>query len=304
MIQNPPPWPGGARCAVAFTFDVDADSVVHATHAEGALDLPQAIAHMRYDPRVALPRLAGLFGGYGIPVTWFVPGWVAETYAESLAVVLAGPNEVAHHGHFHESPSRQSRVEERRTLARGTRAIERLTGRRPVGYRAPYYGLSRHSFDLLIEAGFTYDSSLFADDVPILLEGRKGSLVELPVPASVDDYNQYVSGRAFDYLMKISAPRRALEVFQAEFDALWELGGLWVSVWHPAVSGRPAQALAIRDLILHMRRKGEVWFATLSEVTEWTRRLHGEGRWTPRVERVPFYERPVVRRRPAQRRRR
>ena len=26
MIANPPPWPNGARCAVAVTWDLDADS--------------------------------------------------------------------------------------------------------------------------------------------------------------------------------------------------------------------------------------------------------------------------------------
>jgi peptidoglycan/xylan/chitin deacetylase (PgdA/CDA1 family) len=296
MIKNPPPWPAGARCAVTFSFDLDADSVVHASHAERALDLPHALAHMRYDPLVAVPRLVDLFAGYGIPITCFVPGWVAETYPDAVGYVLTRENEIAHHGHFHQSPGLQTRAEERRALEQGTRALERLTGRRPVGYRAPYYGLSRHSFDLLIEAGFAYDSSLFADDVPILLDNGRGTLVELPVPASVDDYNQYVSSRAFDYFMKISAPRQALEVFRAEFDALWEWGGLWVSVWHPAVSGRPAPFQAVRELVEHMRRKGSVWFARMTDVSAWVRQLRSEGRWAPRVEKVPLYRRPVVRR--------
>ena len=295
MIKNPPPWPDGARCAVVFSFDVDADSVVHATHADRAIDMPHALAHMRYDPLIAVPRLLDLFGDAGVPVTWFVPGWVIQAYPDQVAALPGPGGEVAHHGHFHQWPSKQTRAAERQTLERGSHAIERLTGRRPVGYRAPYYGLSRHTFDLLAEAGFAYDSSLFADDVPIVLETRHGPLLELPVPASVDDYNQYVSGRAFDYLMKISAPQRALEVFQAEFDALWEFGGLWVSVWHPAVSGRPAQALAIRDLVRHMQQKGGVWFTTGAEVAAWIEQLRAAGGWAPRVERVPFYRTPVVR---------
>ena len=85
MIKNPPPWPDGARCAVVFSFDVDADSVVHATHAERAVDMPHALAHMRYDPLVAVPRLLDLFGGYQVPVTWFVPGWVIEAYPDQVA---------------------------------------------------------------------------------------------------------------------------------------------------------------------------------------------------------------------------
>ena len=34
MIANPPPWPNGARCAVAVTFDMDADSLIHLDHPE------------------------------------------------------------------------------------------------------------------------------------------------------------------------------------------------------------------------------------------------------------------------------
>lgn len=293
MIDNPPPWPNGARCAVAFSFDIDADSVVHAAHRARAPDLPQALAHMRYDPFVGTPRLARLFGERGVPITAFAPGWVVETYPQAIEAILRHGGEIGHHGHFHERPADQGEQAERETLARGSAVIERFCGQRPRGYRAPYYALSRATFDLLIEAGFTYDSSLFADDVPILLDNGRGTLVELPVPASVDDYNQYVSSRAFDYLMKVSAPSQALAVFREEFDALWQFGGLWVSVWHPAVSGRPAQALAIAELIDHMQATGDVWFATLSEIADHVRALMGTGAWRPRVEKVPFYRAPV-----------
>jgi len=298
MIRNPPPWPNGARCAVAFSFDVDADSVVHATHRAGAIDMPHALAHMRYDPFVATPRLADLFAAHDVPLTCFVPGWVMETYPAAIEAILRHGNEIGHHGHFHEWPNQQSVEAERETLQRGIEIIERTTGCRPRGYRAPYYGLSPKTFDLLIEAGLAYDSSLFADDVPIVLDNGKGRLLELSAPASVDDYNQYVSSRAFDYLMKISSPRQALEVYQAEFDALWEFGGLWVSVWHPAVSGRPAQALAIRDLVRHMQAKGDVWFATLSEIADHIGGLIETGAWQPRTEHLPFYAAPVLGARP------
>lgn len=295
MIRKPPPWPNGARCAVGFSFDVDADSVVHASKRAQVLDEIHAVAQMRYDPHVGLPRLVDLFAGYGIPITCFVPGWVIESYREPVEYILTGPNEIAHHGHFHEWPSQQDIDAERRTLAAGVDRITELTGKPPRGYRAPYYGLSRRSFDLLIEAGFLYDSSLFADDVPIILDGRAGRLVELPPPASVDDYNQYVSSRAFDHLMTISPPSRAIEVYRAEFDALWELGGLFIPVWHPAVSGRPAQAAAIRTLVEHMMAKGGVWFATLEDIARHVTSLADSGGWSPRVERVPFYDQPVLR---------
>jgi peptidoglycan/xylan/chitin deacetylase (PgdA/CDA1 family) len=290
MIEHPPPWPNDARCAVAFSFDVDADSIVHVNFA-GRLDRElHALAYMRYDPLVAVPRLVRLFADYAIPVSYFVPGWVIEHYPAAIDCILSRDNEIAHHGYLHEWPNKQTPDEQRGALERGIGLIERATGARPRGYRSPYYGLSQHTVDLLIEAGFDYESSLFADDVPILLDNGRGDLVELPVPAAVDDYNQYVSSRAFDHLMTISSPRQALEVFQAEFDAMWEFGGLWVGVWHPAVSGRLSRALAIRSLIEHMLAKGRVWFATHAQVAAHVRKLVAEGRWQPRVDRLPYYE--------------
>ena len=75
---------------------------------------------------------------------------------------------------------------------------------------------------------------------------------------------------------------------------MWELGGMWISVWHPAVSGRPAPALALRELIEYMQRKGDVWFATLEDIATHARSLVAQGRWTPRIEHVPFYDQPVL----------
>ena len=174
MIKNPPPWPNGARCAVAFSFDVDADSVVHINHPERVNEELHALTYMRYDPLVAVPRLVDLFNDAGVPVSYFVPGWVIERYPAAVECIAAADNEVAHHGYLHESPNQQTEAEERRALTQGIEIIEQATGRRPVGYRAPYYGISQRTLDLLIEAQFEYDSSLFADDVPADLRQSQG----------------------------------------------------------------------------------------------------------------------------------
>jgi peptidoglycan/xylan/chitin deacetylase (PgdA/CDA1 family) len=293
MIENPPPWPDGKRCAVAFSFDMDADSVVQ-VNSPGQLDQQlHALAQMRYDPLVAVPRLTKLFAAYNIPVSFFVPGWVIERYPGAVAGIVEHGNEIAHHGYLHEWPTKQTPGEQRDTLERGSELIESISGQRPSGYRAPYYGINQQTIDLLIEFGFEYESSLFADDVPLVLRTKEGSLIEIPIPDSVDDYNQYVSSRAFDYLMTISPPRQALEVFQAEFDAMWEFGGLWVGVWHPAVSGRLSRALAIRQLIEHMCDKGDVWFATHEQIARHTRQLIDSGQWQPRVDDLPLYDDPL-----------
>ena len=61
MILNPPPWPDGARCAVAFTFDMDADSILHLNHHDTADTRIATMSALRYGPEVAVPRIVNLY---------------------------------------------------------------------------------------------------------------------------------------------------------------------------------------------------------------------------------------------------
>jgi peptidoglycan-N-acetylglucosamine deacetylase len=54
-----------------------------------------------------------------------------------------------------------------------------------------------------------------------------------------------------------------------------------------------SRADAIAGLIEHMQEKGGVWFATLEQIADHTRKVIASGRWAPRVEQLPFYERPL-----------
>ena len=57
-------------------------------------------------------------------------------------------------------------------------------------------------------------------------------------------------------MMPVKSTTQAHGVFREEFDAAWEYGGLWVSVWHPFLSGRLARAHAVKTLIEYMHDKG------------------------------------------------
>jgi len=53
MIQNPPPWPNSARCAVAITWDLDADSGLDYYNPDRADTLVASQTLTRYGPRIA-----------------------------------------------------------------------------------------------------------------------------------------------------------------------------------------------------------------------------------------------------------
>lgn len=294
LISNPPPWPNGARCAVCFAFDFDAESLLHLYYPQDSRRRISLSSSLRYGARVAVPRIVAIWKHYGIRQTMFVPGWCVETYPEAVDALLADGHELGHHGWLHERPNQLSPDDERRVLERGIAAIEKAAGRPPAGYRSPSGAFSEYTLDLLIEHGFRYDASLGGDDVPYLIQGKKGSLVELPSDHSLDDWPQYVNMKEFNMGMTIQSPARAMDVFRADFDAAWNHGGLWAAIWHPFVSGRLARAEAMVGLIEHMKSKGGVWFATLAEIGAYVDDLIARRVWEPQTERLPFWPDPVA----------
>jgi peptidoglycan-N-acetylglucosamine deacetylase len=293
MIKNPIPWPHGARCAVAFTFDMDADSILHLAHHTSADTRVAALSMLRYGPEVAVPRLVDLYAQFGMRQTFFLPAWCMEQYPAAVETILKGGHEIAHHGYLHEHPNALDAEQESYWFQRACEVIVRMTGQSPRGFRAPSYRFSRNTLDLLIQGGLTYDASLMGDDVPYLLENDRGRVVELPTHYAMDDWPHFMASRDLGYMMPPKSPQQAMEVYQAEFDAVRQYGGLWIAVWHPFLSGRLARCAALAKLIEYMHTEGQVWFAPLEEITAHVNRVVADGSWTLRIDRLPYYEGPI-----------
>jgi peptidoglycan/xylan/chitin deacetylase (PgdA/CDA1 family) len=293
MIANPIKWPNGAKVAVALTFDMDSDSTLLLDHPDRAHRLVSPTSWLRYD-EIAIPRILEMYRRHEIRQTFYVPSWCIERYPHLVESILDGGHELAHHGYLHENPNALSNEDQAYWLERGIEAFERFTGSRPRGYRAPMYNFSELTAKLLGENGFLYDSSLMGDDVPYLVEGGAGKLVELPTHWALDDWPHYTHMPDFGYTMPISSPKRAMEVFLSEFDAAWEFGGMWISVWHPFVSGRLARCWEVDKMITYMRNKGGVWFATLEEIATHVLESVDQGSYVPREVRLPYYDGAAV----------
>jgi peptidoglycan-N-acetylglucosamine deacetylase len=292
MLDFGVPWPGGARCAACISWDVDADSLVLHRHPDRGHELYAALSWLRYD-EVAVPRIVEVLDRYGIKQTFFVCAWCIDRYPAMCEPILASGHEIAHHGYLHEAPNEQAPERELRELQRGIEIIERFTGARPTGWRAPYAALSSRSAGFLVEQGFLYDSSLMSDSKPFVVRAGDGELIELPIDSTMSDWPHYAHVPDLGYLMSPKAPDAAMDVFRAEFDAAYELGGLWITVWHPHVSGRPARLLAWAKLLEYMLEKGCVWFATLDEIARHVRSCCEAGTYEPRVVSLPYYEAPA-----------
>lgn len=297
MIANPVPWPNGAKCACCLTFDMDADSLIHIEYPHDGNRRVSAISMLRYGPTVAVPRIVETYKRLGIRQTFFVPAWCIEQYPQAVEAILSGGNEIAHHSYIHENPLDQTRDDEAHWLDVGIEIIQRATGQKPRGWRAPLYNVSDASVDLLLERGFVYDASMMGDDVPYVLKSRSTgqSMIEMPSYWGLDDWPQWVQSMDLDYMMPIRSPRSGFEIYAQEFDAAYRYGGLWIPVIHPFCTGRLARWHVFTEFLEGVLARGDVWFAPMEEIAAHVKGLIDTGAYTPRVELIPQYENPVGR---------
>jgi peptidoglycan/xylan/chitin deacetylase (PgdA/CDA1 family) len=267
---NPTAWPGGARVAVLLSFDVDNETV------QGLRDGTVSIGPLsqgEYGHRVALPRVLRLLEREQVPATFFFPAWSLKIAPEQAAQVDAsGMHEIAVHGWIHERNSELDGPTERRLLEQAVDAMTELTGRRPVGYRAPSWNFSPNTLSIVRDMGFLYESSLMADDRPyeVLQDGQPTGLVELPVEWILDDAPLF-NPRGTTY----SPPRDVMQVWIDEFDKAWEEGTMFLLTMHPHVSGHRSRIVALEGLIDHIQAKGGAWFATHESAARYVKEQAG-----------------------------
>ena len=120
----------------------------------------------RFAPRLerGLDPLLELLDHARVTATFFVLGHEAERAPDLIRRVAAAGHEIASHGWSHRFVYRQTRDEFARELRRSKQLLESLAGRAVEGYRAPYFSITADSLwalDVLVEAGFRYDSSIF-----------------------------------------------------------------------------------------------------------------------------------------------
>ena len=265
---KPATWPGGARCAVALSFDSDHES----TTLRLGQTSPGKLSQGEYGSRAGVPRIRRLLARNDIRASFFVPAVVAELHPEEQRALADEGHEIGIHGWIHEYNSQLPREAERELQMRSADTLERICGRRPVGMRTPSWDFSLATLAIAREMGLLYDSSLMADDEPyeLLEDGEPTGLVELPVEWIRDDAVYFGMDRA-STIRPYTAPSAVLEIFKAEFDGAWAERGTFVLTMHPHIIGHHSRIAVLDALIEHIRGRGEVWFATHAELAAWCR---------------------------------
>jgi polysaccharide deacetylase family protein (PEP-CTERM system associated) len=112
----------------------------------------------------ATERLLDILDHADARATFFVLGWVAERQPRLVKEIHARGHELACHGYSHQMISRLTPQEFAEDVKRAKKVIEDIAGTCVIGYRAPTFSVTRQtlwSLEVLMEAGFRYDSSIF-----------------------------------------------------------------------------------------------------------------------------------------------
>jgi peptidoglycan/xylan/chitin deacetylase (PgdA/CDA1 family) len=262
----PKAWPGGARCAVALSFDADHETIPLRDSDES----PMRISQGQYGARQGIPRIRALLARHGVRASFFYPAVSALLHPEEVRALAAEGHEIGIHSWIHEANTQLPPGIERELTLRAADALERIAGRRPVGIRTASWDFSVETMDIIREMGLLYDSSLMADDDPYELEvqGEPTGVVELP-PEWIRDDAVYFNMVRFSALRPYTPPSAVEEIFRAEFDGAHAEGGLFLLTMHPHVIGHRSRIGLLDRLIEHIKSRPGVWFGTHEEVARW-----------------------------------
>lgn len=272
-----PCWPNEARVAVQFVLnveeggertivngDTESESYLHELPGRpprtGEQDL-SVEGMYEYGSRAGSWRLLRLFEERRLPLTAFAVGRALELNPDFGRALSAGGHEVAGHGYRWFDYRHIPEEEERRHIQLTIDIIEKICGRRPVGW---YTGrISRHTRRLIREeGGFLYSSDAYNDDLPYWDRGRPPHLI-IPYTLVNNDFRYllphgFATGDDFFNFMKDA------------FDQLWLEGSTHPKMMsiglHSRISGHPARAKALARFLDYLLEFDSVWICRREDI--------------------------------------
>lgn len=219
-----------------------------------------------YGTHRGLLRVLETLKEYGIRATFFIPGMAAEDYPQEVREIAAQGHEVALHGYAHEDFAGLAAEEQRKVLKKGIEALERVTGKRPAGFRLPEGDCTAETAGLLEEEGFLYDNSFFDRDLPYVRPEAK--LVEIPMRWETQDFPYFAFGPTFPSgKSRIAVYDEVLDNWLWELEACCEEGYCFTLKVDPQIIGTPGRIFMLERILAEVNKRN-IWCATGREIAE------------------------------------
>ena len=271
-------WPGDARVVVSLCLNYEEGSErsfaagdgINENSGENSRVFPPGVRNLamesvfEYGSRAGIHRLLNLFDDLGVKCTAFAAAVALACNRPVADWLVASGHEICSHGYRWSEQWTMSREEEADRIDKASRLFEEVCGVRPQGWYSRY-GPSINTRELLVEAGFLYDSDAYNDDLPYFAQVKEKRHLVVPYSMTYND-GRFHTGHFGD-------PDGFLNLLRRAFDCYWDEGGTHPKMMsiglHPRWIGQAGRASALRDFILHAQRRGNVWFARRADIARW-----------------------------------
>jgi len=279
--RNPPhpQWPGQARVALQFVLNYEEGGENAVLHGDGGSEQflsemfnPPSFTerHMsmegiyEYGSRVGVWRILREFEKRGLPLTVFGVGMALQRHPELSAAFVELGHEIACHGWRWISYQNLDEATEREHMRLGLDAIEKLTGKRPLGW---YTGRDSPQTRRLVadDGGLLYDSDYYGDDLPFWMKVKRsdGTVVpRLVLPYTLDTNDMRFAlpqgfAQAEDFYIYL---RDSFDALYAEGDPNGDNAPKMMSIgMHCRLLGRPGRLVALQRFLDHVAKHDKVW---------------------------------------------
>ncbi|EFN2178464.1 polysaccharide deacetylase [Campylobacter coli] len=279
---------------ILVAYGVDIDAVAGWLGSYGGEDSPDDISRGLFAGEVGIPRLLKLFKKYNIPATWFAPGHFIETFPEQMKMIVDAGHEIGAHGYSHENPIAMSAKQEEDVLLKSIELIEKISGKKPSGYVAPWWEFSNITNELLLKHGIKYDHSLMHNDftpyyvrvgdkwtkidyskdakewMKPLVRGQETDLIEIPANWYLDDLPPMMFIKKSPNSFGFVSPRDIGQMWIDQFDWVYrEMDyAIFPMTIHPDVSARPQVLLMHERIIEHINKHEGVKWVNLNDMAD------------------------------------
>ncbi|EIA61024.1 polysaccharide deacetylase family protein [Campylobacter coli] len=279
---------------ILVAYGVDIDAVAGWLGSYGGEDSPDDISRGLFAGEVGIPRLLKLFKKYNIPATWFAPGHSIETFPEQMKMIVDAGHEIGAHGYSHENPIAMSAKQEEDVLLKSIELIEKISGKKPSGYVAPWWEFSNITNELLLKHGIKYDHSLMHNDFTLyyvrvgdkwtkidyskdakewmkpLVRGQETDLIEIPANWYLDDLPPMMFIKKSPNSFGFVSPRDIGQMWIDQFDWVYrEMDyAIFPMTIHPDVSARPQVLLMHERIIEHINKHEGVKWVNLNDMAD------------------------------------
>lgn len=196
--------------------------------------------------------------------TFFILSDLAELNVDWVRK-MAENGEIGIHGDEHTDFKDQNYELQLERLRKAKQVLEQISGQKIIGFRPPFGNYDENTVRALTKIGINY----------LVLGMEGGTDVEPHFIRYLDDFMIMPKPNQDDYDLfnrdSMTEPDEIYAELKDEFDAINDLGGLFVFTYHSQILAVDTNSQVITDLIDYIKSEN-VWIATWKAIADWYRK--------------------------------